>query len=151
ETAGEQATASPATADPTPASTRRLHFPTRWPMRVVVAVGLVSGLVAAAAGVAVSAGGTEPGCGALVLPGFAAGWALLLVLSVFFTDSPQRWAAVPAAVMGVGGAALLVLTPSSAALDALGWVWPPALLGLLAWITTPIRRQLPRRGGQWVL
>ena len=86
-----------------------------------------------------------------MLLGFAAGWALLLALSVFFTDHPQRWAAVPAAVMGVGGAALLVFTPSSATMDALGWVWPPALLGLLVWITIQIRRQLPRRGGRWML
>ena len=98
-------------------------------MRVVVAVSLIVGLAAAAAGVVVSAGGTEPVVDALVLLGFAAGWALLLALSVFFTDHPQRWAAVPAAVMGVGGAALLVFTPSNATMDALGWVWPPALLG----------------------
>ena len=57
----------------------------------------------------------------------------------------------PPPCMGVGGAALLVFTPSSATLDALGWVWPPALLGLLVWITTRIRRQLPRRGGRWML
>jgi len=117
-------------------------------MRVVVAVSVVGGLAAAAAGVAASAGGTEPVVDALVLLGFAAGWALLLALSVSFTDHPQRWAAVPAAVMGVGGAALLVLTPSSDTMDALGWVWPPALLG---WITIQIRRQLPRRGGRWLL
>jgi pimeloyl-ACP methyl ester carboxylesterase len=30
-------------------------------------------------------------------------------------------------------------------------VWPPALLGLLVWITIQIRRQLPRRGGRWML
>jgi pimeloyl-ACP methyl ester carboxylesterase len=36
-------------------------------------------------------------------------------------------------------------------MDALGWVWPPALLGLLVWITVQIRRQLPRRGGRWLL
>ena len=132
-------------ADPT----HRRH--TRWPMRVVVAVSLFVGLAAAAVGVVVSAGGTEPVIDALVLLGFAAGWALLLALSVFFTDHPQRWAAVPAAVMGVGGAALLVFTPSSATMDALGWVWPPALLGLLVWITIQIRRQLPRRGGRWML
>ena len=114
-------------------------------------LSLFVGLAAAAVGVVVSAGGTEPVIDALVLLGFAAGWALLLALSVFFTDHPQRWAAVPAAVMGVGGAALLVFTPSSATMDALGWVWPPALLGLLVWITTQIRRQLPRRGGRWML
>jgi pimeloyl-ACP methyl ester carboxylesterase len=120
-------------------------------MRVVVAVSVIAGLAAAAAGIIVSAGGTEPVVDGLVLLGFAAGWALLLALSVRFTDHPQQWAAVPAAVMGVGGAALLVFTPSSDTMDALGWVWPPALLGLLAWITTRIRRQLPRRGGRWLL
>ena len=120
-------------------------------MRAVVAVSLITGLAAAAAGVIVSAGGTEPVVDGLVLLGFAAGWALLLALSVWFTDHPQKWAAVPAAVMGVGGAALLLFTPSSATMDALGWVWPPALLGLLVWITTRIRRQLPRRGGRWML
>ena len=98
-----------------------------------------------------SAGGTEPVVDGLVLVGFAAGWALLLALSVFFTDHPQRWAAVPAAVLGVGGAALLVFTPGNAAMDALGWVWPPAILGLLVWITIEIRRQLPRRSGRWMV
>jgi pimeloyl-ACP methyl ester carboxylesterase len=145
EPAGTPPTTSGSVPDPAP----RRH--TRWPMRVVVAVSVIGGLAAAAAGVVVSAGGTEPVVDGLVLLGFAAGWALLAALSVFFTDHPQRWAAVPAAVMGVGGAALIVFTPSNAALDTLGWVWPPALLVLLAWITTRIRRQLPRRGGRGLL
>src|SRR5690242_16584433 len=63
-------------ADPT----HRRH--TRWPMRVVVAVSLIGGLAAAAAGVVLSRGGTEPVVDALVLLGFTAGWALLLALSV---------------------------------------------------------------------
>ena len=142
-------TTPPMTTDPAPGATQRRRY--RWPMRVVVAVSMFVGLAAAIAGVVVSGGGTEPVVDALVLLGFAAGWALLLALSEFFTDHPQRWAAVPAAVLGVGGAALLVLTPSSATLDALGWVWPPALLVLLVWITSRIRRQLPRRGGRWLL
>src|SRR4051794_25821640 len=44
---------------------------------------------------------------AMVLFGFAVGWALLAVLSIRFTDQPQRWALVPAVVIagvwGVGG------------------------------------------------
>ena len=144
----ERATPPPMTAGPADPTHRRR---TRWPMRAVVAVSLFVGLAAAGASVAVSAGGTEPVIDGLVLLGFAAGWTLLLALSVFLTDHPQRWAAVPAAVMGVGGAALLVFTPSNATMDALGWVWPPALLGLLVWITIQIRRQLPRRGGRWML
>ncbi len=145
----EPTTTPPMTADPADPSAHRRH--TRWSMRVVVALSLFVGLAAAAAGIALSAGGTEPVIDGLVLLGFAAGWALLLALSVYFTDHPQRWAAVPAAVMGVGGAALLIFTPSSATMDALGWVWPPALLSLLVWITIQIRRQLPRRGGRWML
>src|SRR6478752_1425181 len=146
--ASERATTPPTTTGPADPTHRRR---TRWPMRVIVAVSLVVGLAAAAVGVVVSAGGTEPVIDALVLLGFAAGWSLLLALSVIFTNHPQRWAAVPAAVMGAGGAALLVFTPSNATMDALGWVWPPALLGLLVWITIQIRRQLPRRGGRWML
>ena len=145
----EPASTPPTTSGPTPEAAPRRH--TRWPMRVVVAVSVIGGLGAAAAGAVVSAGGTEPVVDGLVLLGFATGWALLLALSVRFTDHPQKWAAVPAAVMGASGAALLLFTPSSATLDALGWVWPPALLGLLAWITTRIRRQLPRGGGRWML
>ena len=143
----EPITAPTATVTADPTHRRR----PRWPMRVVVALGLLVGLAAAAAGVALSAGGTEPVVDALVLLGFAAGWAVLLALSVFFTDHPQRWAAVPAAALGVGGAALLVFTPNNATMDALGWAWPPALLGLLVWVTVQIRRQLPRRGGRWML
>ena len=81
-----------------PGPTPRRHA--RWPMRVVVAVSMITGLAAAVAGVVVSVGGTEPVVDGLVLFGFAVGWTLLAALSVRFTDQPQRWAAVPAAVMG---------------------------------------------------
>jgi len=147
----DEPTTPPATTGTAPEPPHLRPSRGRWPMRVVVAVSVLSGLGAAAGGVAVSASGTEPVVDALVLLGFATGWALLAALSVFFTDHTQRWAAVPAAVMGVGAAALLVFAPSSATLDTLGWVWPPALLGLLIWITTRIRRQLPRRGGRWMI
>ena len=127
------------------------HRRTRWPMRLVVALSLVGGITAAVVGVVASMGGTEPVVDGLVLLGFAVGWALLLALSVIVTEHPQTWAAVPATVMGASGAAMLVCTPSSATLDALGWVWPPALLGMLVWIISRIRRQLPRRGGRWII
>ncbi len=136
--------------DPSPgqAAARR-----RWPMRVVVAVSLFGGLAAAAAGAAVSAGAPEPMVDALVLFGFAAGWALLLGLSVRLTDLIRPWAAVPAVVMGAWGRshAPSLVPPSSAAMDALGWVWPPASLAGLIWMTSRFRRQLPRRNGRWML
>jgi pimeloyl-ACP methyl ester carboxylesterase len=85
----------------------------------------------------------------MVLLGFALGWSLLAVLSVRFTDQPQRWAAAPAAFMGVVGSALLV---GSAAVHALlSWVWPPALFGLVVWMVVRARRQVGSRGARWLL
>ena len=68
-----------------------------------------------------------------VLWGFALGWAMLAVLSVRFTDQPQRWAVVPAVFMGVSG--LLLVAFGSGVADVLRWVWPPALLALAIWMT----------------
>ena len=56
---------------------------------------------------------------AMVLFGFALGWALLAVLSIRFTDQPQRWAVALATFMGLSGA--LVLLAPDAIVDALGW------------------------------
>ena len=64
-----------------------------------------------------------------VLCGFALGWAMLAVLSVRFTDQPQRWAAAPALFMGLGG--LLLVGFGSSVHEVLDWVWPPALLALV--------------------
>src|SRR3954469_8364386 len=84
-----------------------------------------------------------------VLIGFALGWAMLAVLSVRFTDQPQRWAAVPALFMGLGG--LLLITFGSAVGQALDWVWPLALLALAIWMFVCVRRQLRSRIGRWLL
>lgn len=69
---------------------------------------------------------TESGVTGALLLGFACGWAVLAVLSGRFSHQPQRWAAAPAAFMGAG--ALLLLAFGAPVLDALAWVWPPALL-----------------------
>ena len=84
-----------------------------------------------------------------VLCGFALGWAMLAVLSVRFTDQPQRWAWAPAAVHGPRRASPLVFGP--AAHDVLDWVWPPAMLALAVWMVVRIRRQLRSRIGRWLL
>ena len=75
-----------------------------------------------------------------VLWGFGLGWAMLAVLSVRFTDQPQRWAVVPAVFMGVSG--LLLVAFGSGVNDALRWVWPPALLALAVWMTVQAHRHL---------
>ena len=74
---------------------------------------------------------------------------MLAVLSVRFTDQPQRWAAAPAAFMGLGG--LLLIGFGSSVHDVLGWVWPPALLALVVWMIVRARRQLRSRSGRWLL
>ena len=86
---------------------------------------------------------------AMVLFGFAIGWALLAVLSVRLSDQPQRWAYAPALFMGVS-AVLLLLLPD-AVLDALDWVWPPALLVLVAWVYRHANRDLRSRTRTWLL
>ena len=53
---------------------------------------------------------------------------MLAVLSVRFTDQPQRWAAAPALLMGLGG--LLLVGFGSPVHQVLNWVWPPAMLVL---------------------
>jgi pimeloyl-ACP methyl ester carboxylesterase len=81
-----------------------------------------------------------------VLCGFAAGWALLWLLSLRFTDHPQRWAVAPAVFMGVGG--LVLVTVGSPASEALGWVWPPTLLLLVIWMLHQTRRDMRSRSGR---
>jgi peptidoglycan/LPS O-acetylase OafA/YrhL len=82
---------------------------------LIVAGSLATGLVAAvllAAAPFVPA--EEPVVTGAVLCGFALGWAMLAVLSVRFTDQPQRWPTAPALVMGLGG---LVLVGFGASVD----------------------------------
>jgi pimeloyl-ACP methyl ester carboxylesterase len=86
---------------------------------------------------------------AMVLIGFALGLALIAVLSTRFTDQPQRWAVAPAMFMVLSGA--LVLLAPDAMVDALGWVWPPALLVLVVWVWIRARRELHSRTRVWLL
>jgi pimeloyl-ACP methyl ester carboxylesterase len=86
---------------------------------------------------------------AMVLFGFAIGWALLAALSVRLTDQPQRWAYAPALFMGVGAVLLLFLP--DVVLGALDWVWPPALLVLVAWVFRHAKRDLRSRTRTWLL
>ncbi len=83
-----------------------------------------------------------------ILCGFALGWAMLAVLSVRLTDQPQRWAFVPALVMGVGG--LLLIGFGSSVDGVLSWVWPPVMLALAIWMIICVHRQL-RSPSRWLL
>ena len=81
-----------------------------------------------------------------VLCGFAVGWAMLWLLSLWFTDQPQRWAVGPALFMGVGG--LLLVAFGSPMREALSWVWPPTLFLLVIWMLHQTRRHMRSRSGR---
>jgi len=116
----------------------------------IVAGSLATGLLAALLLVAAPfIPAQENGATGAVLCGFALGWAMLAVLSVRFTDQPQRWAAAPALFMGLGG--LLLVAFGSSAREVLSWVWPPALLALVIWMIVRAHRQLRSRSRRWLL
>ena len=111
-----------------------------------MATGLVAALLLAAAPFIPAEESAVTGA---VLCGFALGWAMLAVLSVRFTDQPQRWAAAPALFMGLGG--LLLVGFGSSVDQVLNWVWPPAMLALAIWMIVRVHRQLHSRSGRWLL
>jgi len=120
--------------------------------RIVVGC-LTTGVLVSLALVVVGpvAGAQEHVITGTVLLTFAASWALLAILSMRWTEQPQRWAAMPAGFMAVVGAGLIVFEPNGSAIDMLGWVWPPALLTLLAVATIRARRDLHSRARRWVV
>ena len=109
---------------------------------LLVALALVAGPVA---------GAREHVITGTILLTLAASWALLATLSIRWTDQPQRWAFAPGAFMALAGAALLVFAPSGDVIDALGWVWPPLFLALLAGTIVRVRRDLRGRTRRWVV
>jgi pimeloyl-ACP methyl ester carboxylesterase len=116
----------------------------------IVAGSLATGLVAALLLVAAPfIPAEESQVTGAVLCGFALGWVMLAVLSVRFTDQPQRWAAAPALFMGLGG--LLLMGFGSGPHQVLSWVWPPALLVLVVWMIVMARRHLRSRSRRWLL
>jgi pimeloyl-ACP methyl ester carboxylesterase len=119
--------------------------------RVVIA-SMVTGLISALMLViVVFAGAAEHVTTGLTMIAFGSGWAMLAVLSGRRTDQPQRWARIPAAAMGIVGAALIVAAPGDRVMGALGWVWPPALLALAIWMIRRARRELHSRTRIWIV
>ena len=69
----------------------------------------------------------------VVLLGFAVGWALLAVLSVRFSDHPQRWAVAPAVFLAVAGLVSL-LGPDTVVGPGFRWVSPGGILAVIGWL-----------------
>ena len=117
---------------------------------LIVAGSLAAGLIAAVLlAAAPFIPPTENAVTGGVLCGFALGWAMLAVLSVRYTDQPQRWAVAPAAFLGLGG--LLLVLFGTSVREWLNWVWPPALLALAIWMTIEVHRRLRSPVGRWLL
>ena len=110
---------------------------------LIVTGSMFSGLVVALGLVVGPFGGAqEHVIMGTALLGWALGWALLAVLSIRWSDQPQRWAVVPAALMALAGASLLLFRPDANGMNLLGWIWPLALIALAVWMTVQARRNL---------
>src|SRR3954454_13424552 len=121
------------------------------PMFRTVLASLLTGAVSAAVlTLVVFPGAGEHTTTGLSLLAFASGWAMLALLTRRFTRQPQRWARIPAVVMGVTGVALIALAPRNDGLTASGWVWPPVLFVLTAWMVVQLRRAMTGRA-RWLV
>ena len=84
----------------------------------IVAASLIVGfLLPIVLALGPAAGGGESRMTGAALLGWGIGWALIAVLSLRFTDSGQRWAFVPAAILGLTGIALIAFAPGAAVMD----------------------------------
>lgn len=123
---------------------------TRSPVSPIL-IGLAAGLgLALALLLGPAAGGPEPAVTGSVLFAFGFGWGLMAWLSARFSAQPQTWMAVPALFLGSIGVGLVLFQPDPAAMDLLGWIWPPALLTLSLWMVFQVRRHLRGRG-RWLV
>jgi pimeloyl-ACP methyl ester carboxylesterase len=98
-----------------------------------------------------ASGSSEPVVTGSVLFAFGLGWGLMAFISSRFSAQPQAWTAVPAIVLGSTGLGLIVFQPGPALMDALSWVWPPALVGLAIWMVIQVRGHLRGRGRWFVV
>lgn len=115
----------------------------------IVAATMLGGLVLSiVAVVGPFAGAEEPVISGAALAVFAASWALLANLTARRTDQPQTWAYVPATVMAVAAATILVFAPTG---NQAGWIWPPAIVALVVWMVVRSRRALRSRARVLVL
>jgi pimeloyl-ACP methyl ester carboxylesterase len=100
--------------------------------------------------VVVVPGARENVISAAVLFAFAAGAALLGVLSARRSDQPQRWALIAAGWLALAGT-LLLIWPGVVATAAIAWVAPVLLLALVVWMTLRVRRELHSRIRPWLV
>jgi pimeloyl-ACP methyl ester carboxylesterase len=112
-----------------------------------IASGLALGLLLV---LAVFAGGSESDITGAALVALGTGFLLLAGGARRCTSQPQPWAVAPGAAAALVGLALIVLAPGDRVLTLAGWVWPVALLALVAWSALGAHRSL-HNWSRWVL
>ena len=134
-----------------PETRARSPLTSRGPIARIVAASLAAGLgTALALTLLVFPGASESTITGSMLLGFGLGWALMGFLSARLTNCPQRWTVVPAIAMGASGLGLLVLTPDTAMMTWISWVWPAPMLALVLWMSVQVRRAVSGPG-RWFL
>ena len=68
--------------------------------------------------------------GGVFLLAFALGWASITLLTYLFTNEIHWWPLIPAAILGLIGALLVLGDPALNALVWLGYIWPIALIAI---------------------
>lgn len=66
--------------------------------------------------------------GAMFMGAFALGWVIITVFTAVFTDNTHWWPLIPAAIMALISAALLLDGPFMVLLEWVGKLWPLALI-----------------------
>jgi pimeloyl-ACP methyl ester carboxylesterase len=117
---------------------------------IVIVAFLAAVLLAVVLVMLVVPGARENVISAAVLFAFAAGAAVLGVLSARRSDQPQRWALIVAAWLALAGT-LLLIWPGVVATAAIAWVAPVLLLALVVWMTLRVRRELHSRIRPWLV
>lgn len=117
----------------------------------IVAASLIVGfLLPVILALGPASGGGESRMTGAALLGWGIGWALIALLSIRFTDQAQRWALVPAGILGLTGIALIAAAPGATVMDLLAWVWPVPVLVLAGWLILRVRRDVEGRS-RWLL
>jgi hypothetical protein len=90
-----------------------------------ILTGLGAGVVLVSGSWAARLPGDE---GGWFLLAFAAGWALIPLMSAIFTEENHLWALIPGAIIGMVGAAVLFGGVFGNVLEWAGKLWPLALI-----------------------
>ena len=140
--------------DPLPEDSMTLsnvrHMPSHRLFPVVAASLIVGFLLPVVLALGPASGGGESRMTGAALLGWGIGWALIASLSLRFTNQPQRWALVPAGILGVTGIALIAFAPGATVMDLLAWVWPVPILLLAIWLILRVRLDVVGRS-RWLL